>query len=302
MSEDTIDPRLDVRIQRLRRTKLMREQRALLGGTVEPEPATREELITYLNSPAISEQRKAVAEIMDFLGKDESKAPSKGLKFRKEAIPSTPDGNMINLQIIQPDTADRVPCVFYIHGGGMMHFSCFDGNYLAWGKIMAAKGLVVVMVDFRNSIVPSSVPEVGPFPAGLNDCVSGLKWTHASASALNISRIIVAGDSGGGNLAIATAIKLRRDGIADILHGVYAMCPMVSGEYPNPRFPSSSKSDGVTTTTEDLRRNALAYGLEHLAARDPLAWPIFASPADLTGPSPPAVPRYTQLALMPYKA
>ena len=55
----------------------------------------------------------------------------------------------------------------------MRTMSCFDGNYRAWGRIIAAKGLAVAMVDFRNSIEPSSVPEVAPSPAGLNDCVSG---------------------------------------------------------------------------------------------------------------------------------
>ncbi|MFB3087994.1 MAG: alpha/beta hydrolase, partial [Acidiferrobacterales bacterium] len=43
------------------------------------------------------------------------------------------------------------------------------------------------------------VPEVAPFPAGLNDCVSGLKWVHANADKLQINsdQIIVAGESGG---------------------------------------------------------------------------------------------------------
>ena len=57
-------------------------------------------------------------------------------------------------------------------------------------------GVVVVMVDFRNALRPSSAPEVGPFPAGLNDCVSGLRWVHKNAAALNIDpkRIVVAGE------------------------------------------------------------------------------------------------------------
>ena len=224
------------------------------------------------------QQRAAIAQTRDAV---EAKFPSKGLKLRKDAIPSAPDGNVINLHIIQPEITDRATCIVYIHGGGMMANSCFDGTYRAWGKLLAAKGLVVVMVDFRNSIVPSSVPEVAPYPAGLNDCVSGLKWTHANADALNIDprRIIVAGESGGANLALAAAMKLKRDGLADLVAGVYCMCPMIGGEYPNPRFPSSFKSDGVTTTNEDLRRNAVGYGLEH--ARDPLAWPLHASAADL---------------------
>ena len=63
------------------------------------------------------------------------------------------------------------------------------------------------MVDFRNCVTPSSAPEVEPYPAGLNDCVSGLRWVSANAEALGIDagRIIVAGESGGGNLTLASA-------------------------------------------------------------------------------------------------
>ena len=56
---------------------------------------------------------------------------------------------------------------------------------------------------------------------------------------------------------------------------------MVGGEYPNSRFPSLLRSDGVTSTTEELRRSALAFGTEPLAVRDPLAWPLFAGPKEI---------------------
>ena len=64
--------------------------------------------------------------------------------------------------------------------------SCFDGMYRGWGKHIAANGVAVVMVDFRNCVVASSAPEVAPFPAGLNDCVSGLRWVAAHAAELGI--------------------------------------------------------------------------------------------------------------------
>ena len=45
----------------------------------------------------------------------------------------------------------HLACVYYIHGGGMASLSCFDGIYRGWGKIIAANGVAVVMVDFRNA-------------------------------------------------------------------------------------------------------------------------------------------------------
>lgn len=52
------------------------------------------------------------------------------------------------------------------------------------------------MVDFRNAVHADWAPEIAPFPAGLNDCVSGLKWVHANAAALGIdpARIVVTGE------------------------------------------------------------------------------------------------------------
>jgi acetyl esterase/lipase len=109
--------------------------------------------------------------------------------------------------------------------------SCYEKNYQAWGKIIAANGVAVAMVDFRNSISPSSVREVAPFPAGLNDCVSGLKWVHAHSATLNIDprRIIVAGESGGGNLTLATGLKLKQDGDLGIIKGLLRSMPLHFG-------------------------------------------------------------------------
>jgi acetyl esterase len=181
---------------------------------------------------------------------DETVAPLAGLSIRTERVVSAPDGNTINIQFIRPDNAARVPCVYYIHGGGMTIASCYYGNYRAWGRIIAANGVAVAMVDFRNALVPSSVPEVAPFPAGLNDCVSGLKWVHANSATLNIdpARIIVAGESGGGNLTLATGLKLKRDGDLGLLKGLYALCPYSRGNGPSRNIHPQSKTTGFCST------------------------------------------------------
>jgi acetyl esterase/lipase len=73
--------------------------------------------------------------------------------------------------------------------------SCYQGNFKAWGRMIAAHGVAVAMVDFRNAVHSSSTPDTAPFPAGLNDCISGVKWVYAKAASLGIDprRIIVAG-------------------------------------------------------------------------------------------------------------
>ena len=180
-----------------------------------------------------------------------------------------------------------LPCVYYIHGGGMTTMSCYDGNYRAWGRIIAAQGVAVAMVDFRNAVRASSAPEVAPYPAGLNDCVSGLKWVHANAAALGIdpSRIVIAGESGGGNLTLATGLKLNRDGDIGLIKGLYALCPYIAGEWPLAQNPSSTENDGILLNLHN-NRGAMAYGIEAFKARDPLAWPAFASADDVKGLPP----------------
>ena len=85
------------------------------------------------------------------------------------------------------------------------------------------------MVDFRNARVPSSAPEVAPFPAGLNDCVSGFNYIKANAEQLNIDpeRIVISGESGGGNLTLATGMKLSQDGRSNEIKGLYALLSLI---------------------------------------------------------------------------
>ena len=269
------DPRIDPRI------------RAALGGmpTAPPIPnaTSREQLLAEASTPLAKQLAEGMKAMMDGLD-SEAVAPSRGLRITTERFASQPDGNTILVQFIRPDDAETRACVYYIHGGGMQMASCFYGNYRAWGKIIASFGVAVAMVDFRNALTPSSAPEVAPFPAGLNDCVSGVKWLTANAARLAIDpkRIVIAGESGGGNLTLATGLKLKRDGDSGLIKGLYALCPYIAGAWPQPQYPSSSENNGILLDLHN-NRGALAYGIEQLEKRNPLAWPAFASDDDVKG-------------------
>jgi acetyl esterase len=259
-----------------------------LGQVPTPSVDSRDTLLAEANTEQARQQAEAFRAFMELCDTEEL-APSAGLRIHTEKIVSAPDGNTINLQIIRPDSEVPAACVYYIHGGGMASLSCYDGMYRSWGKIIAANGVAVVMVDFRNSLSASSVPEVAPFPAGLNDCVSGLKWVIASAGQLNIdpARIVVAGESGGGNLTLATGLKLRQDGELGLIKGLYAMCPYIRGEWPTPECPSSTENNGILLDLHS-NRGAMSYGIDEFNAGNPLAWPSFATAADVEG-FPPTV-------------
>jgi acetyl esterase len=280
MTQDiAADPRLDPRLKDLL-------------SMVPQVPATdvdsREALVAEANSEAARKAVDAFRPFMDLCDTEEA-APSAGLRVSTEQFVSAPDGNTIKLRVTRPDNEETVACVYYIHGGGMSNLSCFDGMYRGWAKLIAANGVAVVMVDFRNSVVASSAPEVAPFPAGLNDCVSGLKWVaeHAAHLRIDPERIIVAGESGGGNLTLATGLKLNRDGELGLVKGLYALCPYIAGQWPYPESPSSTENNGILLDLHS-NRGAVSYGIEAFNQRNPLAWPSFATLDDVTG-FPPTV-------------
>jgi acetyl esterase/lipase len=247
---------------------------------------SREVLLAETNAAGSAEAAEAFKAFMDLCDTEEA-APSAGLRVSTEKITSAPDGNSINLQVIRPDNDEIVPCVYYIHGGGMATLSCYDGMYRGWGKLIAANGVAVVMVDFRNCVSASSAPEVEPYPAGLNDCLSGLRWVKDNTAALGIDgdRVIVAGESGGGNLTLATALRLKREGDLGLVKGFYALCPYIAGQWPNPDYPSSIENNGILLQLHS-NRGAMGYGIEELNERNPLAWPGFATVDDVTGLPP----------------
>jgi len=257
------------------------------GSVTTTNATTREEILAEQETEEAI-QGKAVMEMINNSPHYKEVVTDEGLITSTKEFTSSPDGNNIKIQYIRPDTDEKLPCVYYIHGGGMMISSCFDELYAAWGRCMARQGVAVAMVDFRNAMWASSAPEIAPFPAGLNDCVSGLKWIHANAEELNIDneQIIIAGESGGGNLTIATGLKLKQDGDIGLIKGLYALCPYIAGHWPLPENPSSEENEGILLslhTEQEFSQGALIYGIDAYKNKDPLAWPSFATADDVKG-------------------
>ena len=244
---------------------------------------SRERLVEISNSPKAIALRDKMEALYDTLD-TEDVAPSAGLAISVHEFVSAVDANTVKIRFVRPEGDAIVACIYYIHGGGMQNGTAFGAMYRVWARVLAAQGVAVAMVDFRNCVTPSSAPETEPFPAGLNDCVSGLKWVVSQADSLGIDtdRIVVAGESGGGNLTLATGMQLLRDGDIDLISGLYALCPYIAGQWPQDRFPSSTENEGILLNLHH-NRGAVAYGIEQLEAGNPLAWPSFATVADVTG-------------------
>lgn len=101
----------------------------------------------------------------------------------------------------QPSAKKDRPALVYLHGGG---FTAGDyGLFRNSMRLLAElSGGVVIFPEYRLA------PE-NPFPCGLDDCWGTINWVHDNAEMLGIDRnkIMVAGDSAGGNFSLACEIK-----------------------------------------------------------------------------------------------
>jgi acetyl esterase/lipase len=109
----------------------------------------------------------------------------------------------IGARFYLPDTPEPGPAFVYFHGGGWV-LGSLDAVDAVCRRLANAARCAVVSVDYRLA------PE-HPFPAALEDCLAALHFVRAQADALGIDagRVVVAGDSTGANLALATLLALR---------------------------------------------------------------------------------------------
>lgn len=117
------------------------------------------------------------------------------------AIPG-PAGELA-ARIYLPDVPGPCPVSLYFHGGGfvLMGLQTHDGICRRLSEISAS---CIVSVDYRLA------PE-NPFPAAVDDAMAALRWVAREARSFGAdpTRLAVAGDSAGGNLATVTALRAR---------------------------------------------------------------------------------------------
>ncbi|MFD0305807.1 alpha/beta hydrolase fold domain-containing protein [Streptomyces sp. NPDC127119] len=165
---------------------------------------------------------------------------------RREVTTPAKDGAPIPLSVFSPANADRgtaSPCVYWMHGGGMVmgdRFSQLDIP-LEW---LDAFGAVVVSVDYRLAPEATGTTLV-------EDCYQGLLWIteHAGELGIDPGRIIVAGASAGGGLAAGVAL-LARDLGGPAIAGQILICPML--DHRNTSVSSRQYADGPGVWTREM--------------------------------------------------
>jgi acetyl esterase/lipase len=145
--------------------------------------------------------------------------------------------------------------------------------------------LVVVGVEFRNA---AGALGNHPFPAGLHDCADAAQWVAANRNNLGISNLIMSGESGGGNLSLATTMLAKKEGWLAEISGVYAQCPYISGLYATKpeELPSLVENDAYFLDMNTMGAMVKPYDPTGENATNPLAWPYHASLEELSGLPP----------------
>jgi len=181
----------------------------------------------------------------------------------------------IPVRIYRPEGADPKPIVVYYHGGGWVigSLETHDDGCRALANAVDA---VVVSVDYRLA------PE-HPFPAPLDDAQAALGWVaeHAEELGGDASRIAVAGDSAGGNLAAVVA-QLARDGGGPALCFQLLIYPVTDHEFDS--VSMHDNAEGYFLTRDAMRWFYSHYLDEPSVGADPRVSPIRAD--DLSGLPP----------------
>ncbi|MET8088573.1 alpha/beta hydrolase fold domain-containing protein [Micromonospora sp. NPDC005220] len=170
----------------------------------------------------------------------ETQLDGRAISRREVAVPAG-DGVPIPLSIFSPtDRAAGAPCVYWIHGGGMMwgdRFSNIDIP-LEW---LDRFGAVVISVDYRLAPEATGTTLV-------DDCYHGLLWVAENAADLGIdpARIVVAGASAGGGLAAGVTLMARDLGTPAIAAQLLS-CPMLDHRNSSSSSLQYSGLDGVWT-------------------------------------------------------
>jgi acetyl esterase len=213
----------------------------------------------------------AVRELFDNMALAPAGGPEPVDRVEDRTIPG-PAGD-IPVRVYAPDSNGPLPLLAFFHGGGFVigSIETHDGTCRSLAN---GAGCCVVSVDYRLA------PE-HPFPAAPEDCYAVTCWLseHGAELGGDPTRLAVAGDSAGGNLAAVVALLCRDRGGPQLAHQLLVY-PVIDHAFDTASY--AENAEGYMLTTEMMKWFWEQYLEGPEAGRDPLASPIQAdSHADL---------------------
>ncbi|BAO91887.1 alpha/beta hydrolase [Caballeronia cordobensis] len=187
-------------------------------------------------------------------------------------------GRVLAARLYRPQERHGEGVTVFFHGGGFV-IGNLDTHDHVCRDLCAGSGAAVIALDYRLA------PE-HPFPAAVDDCLDAVQWIAQNADALSFdaARMIVAGDSAGGNLAAVTALRIRDEG-GPRLRGQVLVYP-VTGYHTPPTRSYIDNQSGYSLTRAAMIRFWRDYLVDERDSAHVHACPLLAS--SLTG-LPPAL-------------
>lgn len=147
-------------------------------------------------------------------------------------------GGPIPIRIYRPSPEPGLPVVLYLHGGGKV-VGGLDSHDDICAELADQAGLIVIAVDYRLA------PE-HRFPAAFEDCWAVLAALAEGDLGVGADRIVVAGDSAGGNLAAGLALRARDLG-RPRLSGQILIYPGLGGDMSRGSYVEQANAPGLGT-------------------------------------------------------
>ncbi len=166
----------------------------------------------------------------------------------------------INLRLFSPKREGVLPVIVYFHRGGWVYGSIEESEGIC-RRFANATGAVVVAVEYRLS------PEY-KFPIPLEDCYDALKWIVEN---MDSSKVIVCGESAGGNLAAAVALMLRQTKEFSV-SGQLLIYPVLTSDLEKKRYDDSP--DKSLLTYENMQFFWDMYLTSSVDGENPFASPL----------------------------
>jgi acetyl esterase/lipase len=182
----------------------------------------------------------------------------------------TVDAGGVSADWIETPGADASRALLYLHGGGYVIGSVDTHRDLA-SRIARAAGVRALSVEYRLA------PE-NPHPAAVEDSTAAYRWLLGRG--LEPDRVVIAGDSAGGGLTIATLVALRDAGDPLPAAGV-CLSPWVDLEGIGESMTTRAELDPLVQLEGLVQMGRLYLG--ELDPHTPLAAPLY---ADLSGLPP----------------
>lgn len=159
------------------------------------------------------------------------------------------------IRIYRPSPDQSAPALVFFHGGGWV-LNFLDIYDAALHRLANQSGSVIISVNYQKA------PE-HPFPTPFDDCYATLLWvkSHAQEIGVDADRIGVGGDSAGGNLAAAVAVKARDEGAN--LNYQLLVYPCLDRDFTTKSYIEAATEYGLTTQAMQWFWDQYLQGSQH---------------------------------------